>query len=48
MKIDQSEATVLEMPYKKPLITAANKFVVAPGAFHQIEGRHDLSKSMTN
>ena len=31
MKIEQIETSVLEMPYKKPLITATNKFVVARG-----------------
>jgi hypothetical protein len=44
MKIEQIETTVLEMPYKKLLVTAVNKFVVAPSSFHQIESRHDLSK----
>jgi hypothetical protein len=48
MKIEQIEPPGLEMPYKKLLITATNKFVVAPGAFHQIESRHDWSNSMTN
>ncbi|HYY24196.1 MAG TPA: enolase C-terminal domain-like protein [Candidatus Udaeobacter sp.] len=32
MKIEQIETTLLEMPYKKPLITATNKFTVARGA----------------
>ena len=31
MKTEQIETTVLEMPYKKPRITARNKFVVVPG-----------------
>ncbi|MGH7824696.1 MAG: mandelate racemase/muconate lactonizing enzyme family protein [Candidatus Binatia bacterium] len=31
MKIEQIETKLLEMPYKKPLITATNKFVVARG-----------------
>lgn len=31
MKIEQIETSALEMPYKKPLITATNKFVVARG-----------------
>jgi L-alanine-DL-glutamate epimerase-like enolase superfamily enzyme len=31
MKIDQIETTVLEMPYKKPLVTATNNFTVARG-----------------
>jgi len=31
MKIEQIESTIVEMPYKKPLITATNKFVVARG-----------------
>jgi L-Ala-D/L-Glu epimerase len=31
MKVAQVETSVLEMPYKKPLITATNKFVVARG-----------------
>jgi hypothetical protein len=31
MKVEQIKTTVLEMPYKKLLVTAANKFVVAPG-----------------
>jgi L-Ala-D/L-Glu epimerase / N-acetyl-D-glutamate racemase len=36
MKIDKIETTVLEMPYKKPLITATNKFVVARGLLVKI------------
>jgi hypothetical protein len=32
MKIDRIETTVLEMPYKKPLITATNNFTVARGS----------------
>ena len=31
MKIEQIETTVLEMPYKKPLVTATNNFTVARG-----------------
>ena len=31
MKIDQIETSLVELPYKKPLITATNKFVVARG-----------------
>jgi L-alanine-DL-glutamate epimerase-like enolase superfamily enzyme len=31
MIIDQIETTVLEMPYKKPLVTATNNFTVARG-----------------
>jgi L-alanine-DL-glutamate epimerase-like enolase superfamily enzyme len=31
VKIEQIETRLLEMPYKKPLITATNKFVVARG-----------------
>ena len=31
MKIEQIETRLLEMPYRKPLITATNKFVVARG-----------------
>lgn len=31
MKVAQVETSVLEMPYKKPFITATNKFVVARG-----------------
>src|SRR4029450_9126189 len=31
MKIEQIENTVLEMPYKKPLVTATNNFTVARG-----------------
>jgi L-Ala-D/L-Glu epimerase len=31
MKIEQIKTTVLEMPYKKPLVTATNNFTVARG-----------------
>jgi L-Ala-D/L-Glu epimerase len=31
VKIEQIETTLLEMPYKKPLITATNKFAIARG-----------------
>jgi hypothetical protein len=31
MKIEQIETTVLEMPYKKPLVTATNNFTEARG-----------------
>jgi L-Ala-D/L-Glu epimerase len=31
MKIEQVETTVLEMPYKKPLVTATNNFTLARG-----------------
>ena len=31
MKIEQIETTVLEMPYKKPLVTATNNFTIARG-----------------
>ena len=31
MKTEQIETTVLEMPYKKPLVTATNNFTVARG-----------------
>ena len=31
MKIEQIETTVLEMPYKKPLVTATNNFTLARG-----------------
>ncbi len=31
MKIEQIEITPLELPYRKPLITAANRFVIAHG-----------------
>jgi len=31
MRIEQIETTVLEMPYKKPLVTATNNFTVARG-----------------
>ena len=31
MKIKQIETIVLEMPYKKPLVTATNNFTLARG-----------------
>jgi len=36
MKIEQIESSILEMPYKKPLITATNKFVVARGVLVKV------------
>lgn len=38
MKIEQIETSILEMPYKKPLITATNKFVVARGLLVKVVG----------
>jgi L-alanine-DL-glutamate epimerase-like enolase superfamily enzyme len=37
MKIDKIETTVLEMPYKKPLVTATNNFTVARGLLVTVE-----------
>jgi L-alanine-DL-glutamate epimerase-like enolase superfamily enzyme len=36
MKVAQVETSVLEMPYKTPLITATNKFVVARGLLAKV------------
>ena len=36
MKIEQVETTVLEMPYKKPLVTATNNFTVARGVLVKV------------
>ena len=36
MKVDQLETSLLELPYKKPLITATNQFVVARGVLVKV------------
>jgi len=46
MKIKQIETSVLEMPYKKPLVTATNNFTVARGRLVKVvtnaEWKEDL------
>ena len=36
MKVEQLETSLLELPYKKPLITATNQFVVARGVLVKV------------
>ena len=42
MKIEQVETTVLEMPYKKPLVTATNNFTIARGLLVKVITDHGV------
>ena len=42
MKIEQIETTILEMPYKKPLVTATNNFTVARGLLVKVITDHGV------
>ena len=42
MKIDRIETSVLEMPYKKPLVTATNNFTVARGLLVKVITDHGI------